>query len=90
MFSPAELLRRELPYNPVSEDYCSAKNRLRVPVLIISIVGGITSISGTVAAGLLLGLIITLANAFIGAYIAQLVLHSFAVGALPIKPEQIA
>lgn len=61
-----------------------------IEAVIVSIVGGVTSIKGTVAAGLLLGLIITLANAFIGAYIAQLVLLGIAVGALLIKPEQIA
>lgn len=61
-----------------------------IEAVIVSIVGGVTSITGTIQAGLLLGIVITLANAFIGAYIAQLTLLGIAVAALLIKPEQIA
>lgn len=60
-----------------------------IEAVIVSIVGGVTSIQGTVAAGVMLGVIITFANAFVGAYVAQLILLSIAIAALLVKPEQI-
>lgn len=60
-----------------------------IDAIIVSIVGGVSSLTGTVAAGLLLGTIITFANAFIGAYVAQIVLLGIAVVALLLEPEQI-
>lgn len=63
---------------------------LTIYAIIVSIVGGVTSIVGAVVAGLLLGLIVTFTNAFIGAYIAQVVLFAVAIVALIAKPEQIA
>lgn len=60
-----------------------------IEAVIVSIVGGVTSIQGTIAAGVMLGVIITFANAFIGAYVAQLILLTIAIAALLIRPEQI-
>lgn len=63
---------------------------LTIDAIIVSIVGGVTSIVGAVVAGLLLGVIVTFTNAFIGAYIAQVALFAVAVVALIVKPEQVA
>lgn len=58
--------------------------------IIVSIVGGVRNIEGTVVAGLLLGLLITFGNYFIGAYQAMIVLFAFAVLVLILRPEEIA
>ena len=58
--------------------------------IIVSIVGGVRNIRGTVAAGVLLGLVITVSNTFVGAYLSQVLLFLVAVGALVAKPEEIA
>ena len=63
---------------------------LTVFAIIVSIVGGVRNIRGTVGAGLLLGLVITYANFFIGAYIANIILFGVAVLALLVRPEEIA
>ncbi|GAA0281790.1 branched-chain amino acid ABC transporter permease [Halobacterium noricense] len=55
--------------------------------LIVSIVGGVRSIIGAVIAGLLLGLVNTYANFFIGSYFATVVLFSAAIVFLLIRPE---
>jgi len=63
---------------------------LTVFAIIVSIVGGVRNIRGTVGAGLLLGLVITYANFFIGAFISQMILFSVAVVVLLLSPEEIA
>lgn len=58
--------------------------------LIVSIVGGVRSLEGAVAAGLLLGLVISFANFFIGSFVASLIMFVTAIIVLLAKPEVIA
>jgi branched-chain amino acid transport system permease protein len=58
--------------------------------IIVSIVGGVRNIRGTVAAGLLLGLVITLGNFLIGAFVSKMILFGVAVLVLLFRPEEIA
>lgn len=58
--------------------------------IIVSIVGGVRNIRGTVAAGLLLGLVITFGNFLIGAFVSKMILFGVAVLVLLLKPEEIA
>jgi branched-chain amino acid transport system permease protein len=58
--------------------------------IIVSIVGGVRNVRGTVAAGLLLGLVITFGNFFIGAFVSRMVLFGTAVLALLVRPGEIA
>ncbi|MDQ2056199.1 branched-chain amino acid ABC transporter permease [Halobellus sp. H-GB7] len=55
--------------------------------LIVSIVGGIRSLVGAVVAGLVLGLINTYANFFIGSYFATIILFGAAIVFLLVRPE---
>lgn len=63
---------------------------LTILALIVSIVGGVTSIVGAVAAGLVLGLIATFTSAYVGAYVAEIALFAAAIVALLLQPEQVA
>lgn len=63
---------------------------LTILALIVSIVGGVTSIVGAVAAGLVLGLVVTFTSAYVGAYVAEIALFAAAVVALLLQPEQVA
>lgn len=63
---------------------------LTINAVIVSVVGGVTSITGTVVAGLVLGIITTFAAAYIGAYLAAVALFVAAVVVLLLRPEQIA
>jgi len=58
--------------------------------IMVSIVGGVDSIRGTVAAGIVLGIIITVAGALFGSYLATVTLFAAAIGVLIYKPEQIS
>jgi branched-chain amino acid transport system permease protein len=58
--------------------------------IIVSIVGGVRNIRGTVGAGLLLGLVITFGNSLIGAFVSKMILFGVAVFVLLIRPEEIA
>lgn len=58
--------------------------------IIVSIVGGVRNIRGTVAAGLLLGLVITMGNFLIGAFVSKMILFGVAVLVLLLRPEEIA
>lgn len=60
--------------------------RFTIFALIVSIVGGVRSISGTVVAGILLGVVATYATFFIGAYIAAVILFMTAVAVILIRP----
>lgn len=62
---------------------------LTIYALIVSVVGGVTSIVGAVAAGLLLGVVATFASAHVGAYVAELILFGAAIVVLIARPEQI-
>lgn len=57
--------------------------------LIVSIVGGVRSLAGAVAAGVFLGLVNTFANFFVGSYIAAIILFATAIAVLLIDPEAI-
>lgn len=62
---------------------------LTIYAIITSIVGGVTSITGTVIAGIFLGLVATYTSAYIGAYIAEVTLFLIVVIVLLIRPQQI-
>ena len=68
----------------------AAAFELTVFAIIVSIVGGVRNVRGTVAAGVLLGLVITYGNFFIGAYISKVILFGVAVVVLIARPEEIA
>lgn len=59
---------------------------LTVFALIVSIMGGIRSVTGAVVAGLILGFVQTYANFFIGAYISNIIIFGAVVGVLLLKP----
>jgi len=58
--------------------------------LIVSIVGGVRSLAGAIAAGVLLGFVSQFANFFIGSYVATIILFGSAIVFLLAKPEAIA
>lgn len=58
--------------------------------IMVSIVGGVDSIRGTVAAGIVLGIVITVAGALFGSYLATVTLFAVAIAVLIYKPEQIS
>lgn len=62
---------------------------LTIYAIIVSIVGGVTSVLGAAVAGLLLGIVVTFTSAFVGAYISEIVLFGVAIAVLIIRPEQI-
>lgn len=63
--------------------------RFTVFALIVSIVGGVRSLEGAIAAGVLLGLVNQFANFFIGSYVATVILFLTAIAVLLAKPEEI-
>lgn len=63
--------------------------QLTIYGLIVSVVGGVTSVGGAVAAGLLLGIVSVFAATWIGAYVAELILFTVAIAFLIARPEQI-
>ncbi|WP_144905769.1 branched-chain amino acid ABC transporter permease [Halobellus captivus] len=58
--------------------------------LIVSIVGGVRSIIGAIAAGLVLGMVSQFANFFVGSYVATIILFVTAIVALFAKPEVLS
>lgn len=60
--------------------------RFTIFALIVSIVGGVRSIRGTILAGILLGTVSTFATFFIGAYLAAVILFMTAVAVILIRP----
>lgn len=60
--------------------------RFTIFALIVSIVGGIRSITGTAVAGILLGIVATGASFFVGAYLASIILFMTAVVIILIRP----
>lgn len=63
--------------------------QLTIYALIVSVVGGVTSIVGAVAAGLFLGVVATFASVWVGSYVAEIVLLGAAIVVLIARPEQI-
>ncbi|MFB6354661.1 MAG: branched-chain amino acid ABC transporter permease, partial [Halobacteriales archaeon] len=55
--------------------------------LIVSIVGGVRSLTGAVGAGVFLGLVNQFANFFVGSYIATIILFAAAIVVLLAEPE---
>ncbi|WP_231187625.1 branched-chain amino acid ABC transporter permease [Haladaptatus sp. DYF46] len=62
---------------------------LTITAVIVSIVGGVTSIPGVVAAGVLIGILTTFVSAFFGSYVATISLFGTAIVVLLLKPEGI-
>lgn len=63
---------------------------ITVFAIIVSIVGGVRNIEGTIAAGIALGLVVTYANFFIGSYVSMVILFAVAVGVLILRPQEIS
>lgn len=63
---------------------------LTVQALIVSIVGGVRDVRGTVVAGLGLGLVLAFSNYFIGTYISLIAMFVAATIALVVRQEDIA
>lgn len=61
-----------------------------VYALIVSIVGGVRSLTGAIVAGVFLGIVNEFANFFVGSYIATIILFGTAIVVLVAKPEAIA
>ena len=62
---------------------------LTITAVIVSIVGGVTSILGVVVAGILLGVLTTFISAFLGSYVSTISLFGVAIVVLLLKPEGI-
>lgn len=77
-------------YSFTQSVYAATGFELTILALIVSIVGGVTSIVGAVVAGLALGIIATFTSAYVGAYVAEIALFAVAVIALLLQPEDIA
>ncbi|ARS91085.1 branched-chain amino acid ABC transporter permease [Natrarchaeobaculum aegyptiacum] len=77
-------------YSTTQSVYAATGFELTILALIVSIVGGVTSIVGAVVAGLALGIIATFTSAYVGAYVAEIALFAVAVIALLLQPEEIA
>jgi branched-chain amino acid transport system permease protein len=54
--------------------------------LLVAVVGGVRSINGTLAAGILLGIVNAFASHYVGAYIAYIILLSFAMATILVRP----
>lgn len=61
-----------------------------VYALIVSIVGGVRSLTGAIGAGILLGVVNEFANFFVGSYVAMIILFGTAIVVLVAKPEVIS
>ncbi len=66
----------------------SSAFRLTVFALIVSIVGGVRDIRGTIAAGVGLGIVFSYANFFIGSYVAMIILFGAVMVTVAIKKEE--
>ncbi|MFC4440270.1 MULTISPECIES: branched-chain amino acid ABC transporter permease [Natrialbaceae] len=63
---------------------------LTIYAIIVSIVGGVRNIEGTIGAGVFLGLVITFGNFLVGAYVSMVILFAVVVTVLILRPEEIA
>jgi len=63
---------------------------LTVQALIVSIVGGVRNVPGTVVAGVGLGLVLAYANFFIGSYLALIAMFATAMAAIAVRREAFA
>ncbi len=55
--------------------------------LLVAVVGGVRSINGTLAAGVLLGIVNAFASYYIGAYVAFIILLSVAIATILVRPS---
>jgi branched-chain amino acid transport system permease protein len=55
--------------------------------LLVAVVGGVRSINGTLAAGVLLGIVNAFASRYIGAYVAFIILLSVAMATILVRPS---
>lgn len=62
---------------------------LTVQALIVSIVGGVRNVPGTIAAGVGLGLVLAFANFFIGSYLALIAMFVAAMLAIVARQEEV-
>jgi len=62
-------------------------NELTSYALIVTVVGGVRSINGTLAAGVLLGIINAFASYYVGAYLTLIILLGTAVFTILLRPE---
>jgi len=67
----------------------SSSFRLTIQALIVSIAGGVTSIAGTIFAGLLLGIVSTVAASTIGSSWSSVVLFGVVLGVIFVRPGEI-
>ncbi|MFB6353063.1 MAG: branched-chain amino acid ABC transporter permease [Halobacteriales archaeon] len=63
---------------------------LTIFAIVVAIVGGVDDVSGTVVAGIALGVVLTVAGALVGSYLAIVIFFAVAIAVLVYKPEQIA
>ena len=54
--------------------------------LIVTVVGGLGSVSGALLAGVLLGIVNALSSFYIGAYLTSIILLATAAGTIVIRP----
>ncbi len=54
--------------------------------LLVAVVGGVRSINGTLAAGILLGVVNAFASHYVGAYVAYIILLTFAMATILVRP----
>jgi branched-chain amino acid transport system permease protein len=55
--------------------------------LLVAVVGGVRSVNGTLAAGVLLGIVNAFASHYVGAYVAYIILLSFAMATILARPS---
>jgi branched-chain amino acid transport system permease protein len=76
-------------YGITFETSVSGAFSLTINAVIVSIVGGVTSILGVVVAGIGLGVLTTFLTAYMGSYISSVALFAAAIIVLIVKPEGI-
>jgi branched-chain amino acid transport system permease protein len=54
--------------------------------LLVAVVGGVRSVNGTLAAGIALGIVNAFASHYVGAYVAYILLLSFAMATILVRP----
>jgi branched-chain amino acid transport system permease protein len=60
---------------------------LTILALIVATVGGVRSINGTLAAGILLGVVNAFASFYIGAYLTSIILLAIAAFTILVRPD---
>ncbi|MCD2201693.1 branched-chain amino acid ABC transporter permease [Halobacterium sp. KA-4] len=68
----------------------SAEFTLGIYAVLVSVVGGVTNVTGTIAAGLFLGVLFTFSNAWIGSFVANIIVFLVTVAVLITKAEVVS